>query len=46
MDALSTLKSDNKIIIERYKYDPKDTPSISKQKEIFNKLMGQRLEKK
>ena len=45
VDALNTLKSDNKIIIEKYKYDPKDAPLISKQKEIFNKLIDERLEK-
>ena len=51
VDALNTLKSDNKITIERYIYiyiyiyiyDSKDTPFISKQKEIFNKLMDERL---
>ena len=31
--------------IKKYAYDPKDTPFISKQKEIFNKLVDQRLEK-
>ena len=31
VDALNTLKSDNKII-EKYTYDLKDTPLISKQK--------------
>ena len=45
VDALKTLKSDNKITIKRYKYDLKDTPFISKQKEIFNKLVDERLEK-
>ena len=45
VDALNTLKSDNKITIEKYKYDPKDTPFISKQKKIFNKLVDERLEK-
>ena len=45
VDALNTLKSDNKITIEKYTYDPKDTPSISRQKEIFNKLIDERLEK-
>ena len=39
LDALNTLKSDNKITIKKYTYDPNDTPSISKQKEIFNKLV-------
>ena len=45
VDALNTLKSDNKIIIKKYKYDSKDIPFISKQKEIFNKLIDERLEK-
>ena len=45
VDALNTLKSDNKISIEKYKYDPKDTPFISRQKEIFNKLVDERIEK-
>ena len=45
VDALNTLKSDNKITIEKYKYDSKDTPFISKQKEIFNKLEDERVEK-
>ena len=40
-DALNTLKFDNKIIIEKYIYDPKDTPFISRQKEIFNKLIDE-----
>ena len=44
VDALNTLKSDNKII-EKYIYDLKDTPFISKQKEIFNKLVDERIEK-
>ena len=44
VDALNTLKSDNKII-EKYIYDTKDTPFISKQKEIFNKLVDERIEK-
>ena len=39
VDALNALKSDNKITIKKYTYDPNDTPSISKQKEIFNKLV-------
>ena len=39
VDALNTLKSCKKITIEKYKYDPKDTPFISRQKEIFNKLV-------
>ena len=45
VDALNILKSDNKIAIKKYVYDPKDTPFISKQKEIFNKLIEERLEK-
>ena len=45
VDALNTLKSDNKITIKKYIYDPNDTPFISKQKEIFNKLVDERLEK-
>ena len=45
VDALNTLKSDNKITIKKYLYDPKDTPFISRQKEIFNKLIDERLEK-
>ena len=45
VDALNTLKSDNKITIKKYVYDPKDTPFISRQKEIFNKLIDERLEK-
>ena len=45
VDALNTLKSDNKITIKKYIYDPKDTPFISKQKEIFNKLIDERLER-
>ena len=47
VDALNTLKSDNnnKITIKKYTYDPNDTPFISKQKEIFNKLVDEKLEK-
>ena len=45
VDALNNLKSDNKITIKKYTYDPNDTPFISKQKEIFNKLVDERLEK-
>ena len=45
IDALNTLKSNNKITIKKYTYDPNDTPFISKQKEIFNKLVDERLEK-
>ena len=44
LDALTTLKSDNKITIKKYTYDPNDTIFISKQ-EIFNKLVDERLEK-
>ena len=45
VDALNTLKSDNKTRIKKYTYDPNDTPFISKQKEIFNKLVDEKLEK-
>ena len=45
VDALNTLKSDNKITIKKYTYDPNDTLFIFKQKEIFNKLVDERLEK-
>ena len=45
VDALNTLKSDNKITIKKYTYDPSDTPFISKQKEIFNKFVDEKLEK-
>ena len=45
VDALNTLKSDKKITIEKYTYDLKDTPFISKQKEIFSKLVDERIEK-
>ena len=45
VDALNTLKSDTKITIKKYTYDPNDTPFISKQKEIFNKPVDERLEK-
>ena len=45
VDALNTLKPDNKIAIKKYTYDPNDTLFISKQKEIFNKLVDERLEK-
>ena len=44
VDALNTLKSDNKII-KKYTYDLNDIPFISKQKETFNKLVDERLEK-
>ena len=43
--ALHTLKSDNKITIKKYIYDLKDTPFISKQKGIFNKVIDEKLEK-
>ena len=45
VDALNTLTSDNKITIKKYRYDLKDTPFISKQKEIFNKVVDERIEK-
>ena len=45
LNTLNTLKSDNKTTIEKNIYDPKDTPFISRQKEIFNKLIDERLEK-
>ena len=45
VDALNTLISDNKVTIKIYIYDPNDTPFISKQKEIFNKVIDERLEK-
>ena len=48
VDALNTLKSDNnnnKITIKKYTYDPNDIPFISKQKEISNKLVDEKLEK-
>ena len=45
VDALKTLKSDNKVTIKKYIYDPNDTPFISKHKEIFNKIIDERLEK-
>ena len=44
-DALNTLKSDNKITVKKYTYDPNDTLFIFKQKERFNKLVDERLEK-
>ena len=31
--------------IKKYDYDDEDTPFILKQKEIFNELVGERLEK-
>ena len=39
VDALNTLKSDNKITIEKYKYDSKDTPFLSKRKYLINLKM-------
>ena len=45
VDALNTLKSDNKITIKKYAYDPNDTLFISKQRKTFNKLVDERLEK-
>ena len=45
IDALNTLKSDNKITIKKYTYDLNYTPFIFKQKEIFNKLIDERIEK-
>ena len=45
VETLNTLKFDNKITIEKYTYDPKDTPFLSRQKEIFNKVIDERLEK-
>ena len=38
VDALNTLKSDNKITIKKYIYDPKDTPFISRQKKYLINL--------
>ena len=32
-------------MIKKYAYDPEDTPFISKQKEIFNKLIDESNEK-
>ena len=45
VNALNTLKSDNKITIKKYTYDPNHSPFISKQKQIFNKLVDEKLEK-
>ena len=45
VDSLNTLKSDKKITVKKYTYDPNETPFISKQREIFNKLVDERLEK-
>ena len=45
VEALNNLKSDEKLTIEKYSYDDQDSPFISKQKEIFNKLVDGRLEK-
>ena len=44
VDALNTLKSDNKIIL-KYTYDLKDTSFISKQKEISEIPVDERIEK-
>ena len=44
VDALNTLKADNKRI-KKNTYDPNDTLFNFKQKEIFNKLADERLEK-
>ena len=45
VDALNTLKNDEKLTTKKYAYDPEDTLFISKQKEIFNELVDERLEK-
>ena len=45
IEALNTLKFGNKITIEKYACDPEDIPFISKQKEIFNTLVDERIEK-
>ena len=45
VDALNILKSDNKITIGKYTYDLKDTPFISKQKEILNEFADERIKK-
>ena len=46
VEALNTLKPDNKkITIKKYSYDDDDISFISKQKEIFNELADQRLDK-
>ena len=45
VDPLNTLKFDNKITVKKYTYDPNDTAFISKQKETFNKLVDEKLEK-
>ena len=46
VEALNNLKPDNnKISIKKYEYYDKDSPRISKQKEIFNKLVDERIEK-
>ena len=45
VEALNTIKSDNKkLTIEKYDYDDEDISFISKQKEIFNKLIDERIE--
>ena len=45
VEALNTLKSDKNLTIKKYSYDDDDNPLISKQKEIFNKLVDERREK-
>ena len=45
VEALNTLKSDKNLTIKKYSYDDDDSPLISKQKEIFNKLVDERREK-
>ena len=45
VDALNTLKSDDKITIKKYTYDSNDIPFISKQKEILINLYMKDLKK-
>ena len=46
VEALNNLIPDNnKISIKKYEYYDKDSPRNSKQKEIFNKLVDERIEK-
>ena len=47
VEALNNLKPDNnnETSIKKYKYYNKDSPRMSKQKEIFNKLVDERIEK-
>ena len=45
VEALNTLKSDKNLTIKKYSCDDDDSPLISKQKEIFNKLVDERREK-